>query len=170
MTWDEISFEDARWYLSRERKKERRQFTVPLSPQAMAILKEAKAINGDEPGPFMGRKDNTIKRDSLSQAFERACETLGIQDLTPHDLRRTGRTRMTDGERLGILRGIGELVIAHKPSDKLLQVYDQNDYIFEKRRALNAWANYVQRVAAGQTGLSQEAQNVIPFAASSKGS
>ncbi|MGY6627230.1 MAG: tyrosine-type recombinase/integrase [Oceanicaulis sp.] len=170
MTWEEVSFEDARWCLSQERKKERRQFIVPLSPQALAILEEAKAINGDQPGPFMGRKDKTIKRESLSQAFERACEALGIQDLTPHDLRRTGRTRMTDGERLGLDPHIAELVLAHKTGGKLQQVYDQNDYIPEKRRALNAWASYVQRVAAGEAGLVQEAQNVIPFAVSSKGS
>lgn len=167
LRWEEIDFEGQRWYLGASRKKERRAFIVPLSPQALAILREAHAVNGDAAGPFMGKpnsrtgKRNTIRRDSLTQAFERACEKLGIAGLTPHDMRRTGRTRMTDGERLNIAPHVAEVVIAHKVSGKIQKVYDQNEYLAEKRAALDAWANYVERVARGEPGVVRSEGNVV---------
>lgn len=167
MRWEEIDFQDRRWYLGASRKNERRAFIVPLSPQALTILREARTLNGDAAGPFMGKpnrrtgKRKTIRRDSLTQAFERACGKLGVEDLTPHDMRRTGRTRMSDGERLNIAPHVAEVVIAHKVSGKIQKVYDQNEYLAEKRAALDAWASYVERVARGEPGVVRSEGNVV---------
>lgn len=166
MRWSEVNFEERRWTLSAARKKEDRGAIVPLSPQALAILEEARKVNGHAEGPFMGRPDpdgrcSTIERGSLTQAFERACIKLGIEGLTPHDMRRTGRTRLTDGERLGSLPHVAEVVLNHKQGDGLVRTYDLNAYLPEKRAALEEWANYVERVARGEPGVVWSEGNVV---------
>jgi integrase len=148
--WVEFDLEAKRWHLPAGRKKERQEAIVPLSEPALAILSEARRKFPEAEGPFPGRGNETIRRDSLTQLFSRDCETLGIEGLTMHDLRRTGRTAITDPERLGFPPHIGEAVLSHAIGNALTRTYDKNSYLPEKRRALEAWADEVLRVA-GET-------------------
>lgn len=166
MRWSEVDFEARRWTIPAERKKENRSAIVPLSPQALAILEEARKLNGDAEGPFMGKpgpdgQRSTLERESMTQAFERACIKLGIEGLKAHDMRRTGRTRLTDGERLGFPIHVGEVVLNHKHGDSLVRNYDINAYLPEKRAALEAWAAYVECVASGEPGVVRSEGNVV---------
>lgn len=146
MSWDEVDLKARLWTIPGDRKKENRAAAVPLSDQAIAILREAKDRNPEDFGPFRGRTGATLKRASLTQSFERDRQTLGIDDLTPHDLRRTGRTAITNPERLGFPPFIGEVVISHAIQDSLVRTYDRNSYLSEKRRALEAWGRELERV------------------------
>lgn len=165
MLWDEIDFENKRWNIPGGRKKEARGAVVPLGEHAMAILEEAKQralrdafkrregtappdneiLEGEPetPGPFTGYGGELLKRNSSTQTFRRDCVDLEIADLTPHDMRRTGRTAITDGERLGFPPHVGEAVLNHQTGSKLQRVYDRNTYVREKRDALAAWERHV---------------------------
>lgn len=145
--WSEFDLQAKRWRLPAGRKKERQEAIVPLSEPALAILSEARQRFPEAEGPFPGRGKDTIRRDSLTQLFSRDCETLGIKGLTMHDMRRTGRTAITDPERLGFAPHIGEAVLSHAIGNALTRTYDKNSYLPEKRRALEAWADEVLRVA-----------------------
>ena len=61
----------------------------------------------------------------------------------PHDLRRTGATNLT-GEQLEFTRFTVSKVLNHASDTggvaAVTSVYDQNEYLAEKRRALSAWA------------------------------
>ncbi len=138
-TWGEMDLEAKRWQLPASRKKERQEAIIPLSEPALDILSEAQRRFPVAKGPFPGRGTETIKRDSLTQLFSRDCEALGIAGLTMHDLRRTGRTAITDPERLGFPPHIGEAVLSHAVGTTLTRAYDRNNYLTEKRRALEAW-------------------------------
>ena len=178
MTWDEIDFKNALWSLPSGRKKERRAASVPLSPAALAILEEAweRGLSEAEEdssstaserkqealGPFQGREQGTLKRNSLTQAARRDCKALEIENLTPHDLRRTGRTAITDPTRLGFPPHIGEAVLNHAVGSTLQRTYDKNTYITEKRSALDAWAQYVLQVVGD--AHAGESSNVVPMA------
>jgi integrase len=74
----------------------------------------------------------------------RACKILGIPPAGPHDLRRTGRTMMTS-ERVGVTYETAERVIAHLVGSAVSRVYDRNEYLREKRAALEAWAREIDR-------------------------
>ena len=145
--WVNIDVESRTWAIPREDKKERRESLVPLSQAALDILAEAKERFPETPNVFIGRTGDAIRRDSLTQAFSRDCEALGIQGLTMHDLRRTGRTAITNPERLGFPPHVGEAVLNHATGDKLVRTYDRNDYLPDKRRALDAWATEILRVS-----------------------
>ncbi|MCR9128627.1 MAG: tyrosine-type recombinase/integrase [Alphaproteobacteria bacterium] len=166
MRWEEIDWKRKVWTLPEGRKKEGREAVVPLSSQAVAVLEAALEMNGDHEGPFAGRDgDGTLKRNSLTQVFRRDCEVLGIENLTPHDLRRTGRTAITDPERIGMEPHVGELVLNHATGSGLQRTYDLNAYLPDKRRALEAWGRLVERIAAGEEATEEAASNVVRFPA-----
>lgn len=168
LSWSEIDLEARTWTIPAKRKKEGRTAVVPLSDQALAILQAAQEKDPEAEGPFPGRKlqesPGAMQRGSLTQAFKRDCEALGIDDLVPHDLRRTGRTAISNPEALGFSPHIGEAVISHAIGDKMVRTYDRNAYLTEKRRALSAWGNLVERVVTGG-GQQGAGANVVSFPA-----
>ena len=62
---------------------------------------------------------------------------------TPHDLRRTAATRM---RALGIVSDDVKRVLNHAPNSVLGRHYDHYGAIPEKRRALETWANELERI------------------------
>lgn len=149
LPWSEIDWDRKIWVIPAERKKEQRAAAVPLSSQAIELLRSCQAINGNREGPFAGRKgEGKLRRNSLTQSFRRDCARLEIENLTPHDLRRTGRTIMSNPERLGIAIHVAELVLNHSTGSQLQRTYDLNAYLTEKRDALDAWGSEVEQIVA----------------------
>ena len=149
LVWSEVNESRKLWILPEDRKKERRAAAVPLSEPALLILAEARELYPDGVGPFTGRGgEGTIKRNSLTQSFGRDRERLGITNLLPHDLRRTGRTAITNSEGIAMPKHVGELVLNHATGSRLERTYDINDYLPEKRRALEAWGHEVMRIVS----------------------
>ena len=66
------------------------------------------------------------------------------EPFTPHDLRRTFRTRLSS---LGIMPHIGEKMLNHALKG-VLAVYDRHDYAEERIAAAKAWADEVKRITA----------------------
>ena len=87
------------------------------------------------PSPL--RKDQGITGRAVSQALLSARETIGVENVTPHDLRRTASTGMAS---LGVPKFIREKVLNHTQG-RLDKVYDQHAYDDEKRDALERWAD-----------------------------
>ncbi len=77
-------------------------------------------------------------------------------DFVPHDLRRTGASRLTG---LGVSRLVVSKILNHVESG-ITAVYDRHSYDAEKRHALDLWGAYVERVAAGKPAPS----NVVELA------
>ena len=83
----------------------------------------------------------------------RIATALAIADATPHDFRRTGSTNIT-GERIGIPRFIVSRVL-NQISDTggaaaVTAVYDRNEYLADKRRALDEWAALLMEIVSGE--------------------
>ena len=149
MRWDEIDRPAKTWLIPPERMKGKKAHAVPLSDLALALLDEAAAEaegNGSDyvfPSP-RSEEDVHIDRRAFSRAMNRLVDAIKMSGATPHDLRRTGATALTS-ERIGIPRFIVSQVIAHAgdtggAAAVTGQHYDVNDYLREKRRALDAWA------------------------------
>ena len=125
----------ALWIIPGARAKNGQSHRVPLSPQALDLLRQAKVLAGDSTLIFPGRRKGMAMRpDALMRAIARAQEAFGIAHWTPHDLRRTAATLMSGN-------GSGRLVIAkvlnHVSADaRVTAVYDRHSYDAEKRTAL----------------------------------
>jgi integrase len=153
---DEIDRQGRLWIIPGERTKNHRSHAVPLSSLALDLL--GKAFGEADwrgfafPSPH-GKASKPITRLALTRACARVREVAGIDDATPHDFRRTGTTALT-GERIGIPRFIASRVINHISDTggaaAVTSVYDRNEYLPEKRRALDAWAALLIEIVTGE--------------------
>lgn len=155
MRWSEIDRPAKTWLIPASRMKGKKPHLVPLSKLALALLDEAARLtegNGSEfvfPSP-RSEKDAHLDRRAFSRAMNRLAAAVKINDATPHDLRRTGATALTS-ERIGEQRFIVSQVLAHAADTGGAaavtgQHYDLNDYLREKRRALDAWGDLLHGI------------------------
>jgi integrase len=90
---------------------------------------------------------------SLTTFMARLRTRLRIRDITVHDLRRTGRTMLTDDERFdgeGVDEATAERVLNHRVGSDAQAAYDWNAYLGKKRRALELWAGELRRIVYGE--------------------
>jgi integrase len=95
--------------------------------------------------------DAPLEGKRLTRAMARCCQFTRIAHASPHDLRRTGRTLLTS-ERVGVGYEVAERVIAHLVGSAVSRVYDRNEYLREKRAALEAWAAELTSILGGVAG------------------
>ena len=69
-----------------------------------------------------------------------------IESFCIHDLRRTARTHLA---RLGVESHIAERCLNHKLKG-VEGIYNQHDYLDERRKALIKWANFIEACEAGK--------------------
>jgi integrase len=171
--WDEIDLTRGTWTIPASRFKSGRAHVIPLAPQALAVLKEAAGLPGgaDEivfpsplhPEPKPGEPPRSITPSALTRALTRTLSDLDLPHGSPHDFRRAGATTLT-GESYGFRRFVVGLVLGHSVQDgaAVTSVYDRNEYLVEKRAALNAWAAHVAPLPKPKD--KPEDSNVLQFA------
>jgi integrase len=157
MRWSEIDEGQCLWTLPGERTKNGRPHVVPLSNQAMAIIRAMakKPIVGSD-HVFTTTGDSGLK--GFSRAKERLDQRMKpAAPWTFHDLRRTAATGMAD---IGILPHIIEAVLNHVSGHRagVAGVYNRAAYTAEKADALQRWADHVEGLVTGKP-----AAEVIPI-------
>lgn len=164
------------WTIPSNKTKNGRTHVVPLSNAAVWLIYRAhfiadlsflsllsfSSISPDDlpelpaSGPVFPsprKPGEPVMSHSASRAMTRLMEAVGIEDARAHDLRRTGSTNLTS-ERLCVSRFIVSRVLNHV-SDMgggggATPVYDRYEYLAEKRRALDAWADLLLRIVEGK--------------------
>jgi integrase len=163
----EVDLAARTWTIPGEKTKNHRIHVVPLSDKAVELVKKALALRPKSvPGPLFPsprHPGRSMSADGITHAFLRVRAELKLTDISPHDLRRTGATALTS-ERIAIPRFIVSRVLNHA-SDKgdaaaVTAVYDRNEYLAEKRRALDAWAALLDEIVSGK----KRAPNVVSIA------
>ncbi|MER9733052.1 tyrosine-type recombinase/integrase [Mesorhizobium sp. M0217] len=162
MTWGEIDMEAAEWTIPAARSKNGEPHVVPLSKQALAILRAVPRIKskagyvfttGGE-SPISGFSRMKLRVDKL---MAKSAGETKIADWTLHDIRRTVAAGM---QRLGVRMEVTEKVLNHKSGSfrGIAAIYQVDDYADEKRAALDVWGRFVSELVEGKA-----AQNVVPF-------
>jgi integrase len=174
--WKSFDLERERlWRLTPQEVKAGREHLVPLSDLALEILGKLPRINdpkSNEPiyvftsmgsGPVStgGKSKLALDRETLTVAREQTDKSESklnrVKPLSAwriHDLRRTVATHMEDA--LGIAPHIVRSVLNHSPHSYkgVTSVYTRGDLIFERRRALSAWARLL-KLAIGREGQAE---------------
>jgi integrase len=156
MRRSELNLQEKVWTIPGERMKSGAPHLVPLPPKAVALIVEALKLStpaiGEATDPVFPSPHNTskpIRADSVTHAMVGILSALGLKAASPHDLRRTGSTALTS-ERCGVPPYVRSKVLGHRDSGGGALVsavhYDANDYIAEKRRALETWENVLLAV------------------------
>ena len=157
-TWLEFDLPNRIWVIGGERTKNRKTHTVPLSDLAVDLLRAIKDLSGDSrwlfPSPRL--EDSPIDRRGINHRLTQNLGVIGISNLRPHDLRRTGASQMT---AMGIPRLVVSKILNHADRE-ITGVYDRHTYDAEKRHALDAWGQRLTEIVSGEPAAS----NVVPLA------
>ncbi|MCX7365786.1 MAG: integrase arm-type DNA-binding domain-containing protein [Alphaproteobacteria bacterium] len=140
--WSEIDLKRAVWTVPAVRTKTHAPHRVPLSTQALAVLKTAIAIKQDErvfPGFARGRP---LSLTGAMQALRRA--TPSSPGITVHGLRSTFRDWCAER---GEDRTLAELSLSHVVGDETEQAYARSDLLDRRRLLMQRWADFACRGA-----------------------
>jgi len=155
--WDEIDMDKAVWIVPAHRIKARREHRVPLSPRAMAILRD---LNKTRRGEFVFAVSDG-QRPLSNMALLSLLKRMGRHDLTTHGFRSTFRDWAA--ERTNYPREVAEMALAHAVGDKVEAAYRRGDLFQKRRRIMDDWARYCGTVKpAAQVigiGAAQRAAN-----------
>ncbi len=146
MTPQQLDIERALWTIPGELVKNSRTQVVPLPHQVMTLLRLAMATTASETAVFRSpRKDDFLSKQALGKAMERALKRHNIPHATPHDLRRTCATYLSE---LGVPRLVVSKILNHADGS-VDATYDRHGYIPEKREALERWNNELDLILTG---------------------
>lgn len=145
--WAEFDLTDRVWEIPGSRAKNGLAHRVPLSTLALELLGEVREAAGESEWLFPSpRADKPIVPDAASHALKNNLEAVGVAGITPHDLRRSAASHMTE---LGISRLVVSKILNHSDGS-ITGVYDRYEYGPEKRRALEAWGARLKEIISGE--------------------
>lgn len=148
MRWEQIDFEAKEWRYTVSKTKT--DHLVPLSRQALAILEDIRPLTGHLPGGWVFPGGRSPKSPMSNAAINAAYRRLGIDtrnELTGHGWRAAARTLLH--ENLNYPPEIIEHQLAHSVPDTLGRAYNRTRFIAERRKMMQAWADYLHTLKAG---------------------
>lgn len=146
--WGEINFDDSLWQISAKKMKMKRSHIVPLSRQAIEVLRLIHVFTGDGVYVFPGTrgKSRPISNVTINAALQR----MGYdtkEDITAHGFRAMARTILH--ERLKFPAEVIEHQLAHAVPDALGEAYNRTKFIEERKQMMQAWADYLDSLKKG---------------------
>lgn len=151
-TWDEIDLDKALWIVPAARMKMAREHRVPLSDDAVALLKVLPRLK-DNPLVFPAARGGELSDMTVSAVMRRMSEAdvgdggTGFLDrvskrpAVPHGLRSTFRDWVA--ERTNFPGEMAEVALAHKISNAVEASYRRGDMIEKRRRMMGEWGEFL---------------------------
>jgi integrase len=154
--WSEFDLDAAQWIIPAERMKlERtakadpnRSHIVPLSRQALAILREAHALTGRGRYVFPGAR--TDRKPMSENAITAALRRMGYDGdtMTGHGFRSIASTMLNEK---GYNPDAIEAQLAHVSGNKTRGAYNRAKYLDERKRMMQDWSNHLDALKTGAT-------------------
>lgn len=156
MSWDELRQGDSLWSLPAVRAKNGNAAEIPLSSLATAAITElaGKVEKWPRRGLLFSTTGKTAvsgysrAKKRLDTAIEKLNDGEALDHWTFHDLRRTFATGM---QRLGVRFEVTEAILNHVSGSRsgVAGIYQRHDWKPEKKAALQAWSDHVERLLSG---------------------
>ncbi|MBS0374805.1 MAG: tyrosine-type recombinase/integrase [Proteobacteria bacterium] len=143
--WSEFDLENSEWRIPADRMKMAEEHVVPLSTQAVAILRALKSGSGDRGLLFPSLLDprRPISDNTLNAALRRM--GYGGAEMTSHGFRSMASTLLNEQ---GWHPDLIELQLAHKERNKVRAAYNKAQRLAERRKMMQAWADYLDGLKA----------------------
>ena len=137
-TLREIDYDAAIWIVPGERTKSGREHRVPLTDEALAILRGLDHLGDDPDAVLFPNPSGKPLSDAAMRKFLQT--TMWRSDLTVHGFRSTFRD--WTAERTRFPREIAEAALAHVLKDKTEAAYQRGDLLDRRRKLMEAWATF----------------------------
>jgi integrase len=137
---------EPQWRIPAERMKMREQHIVPLSTQAVAILRELHAITGPDGYlfPSVRSKRQSISENTINAALRSAGYTK--DQMTGHGFRHMASTLLHEK---GYKSELIERQLSHGDRNAMRAAYNFAEYLPERRRMMQDWSDYLDGLASG---------------------
>lgn len=174
--WGEFDLDAGLWTIPAERMKARAPHTVPLSRQAVEIVRDLQPLTGHLPALFPSRNGEgaVISENTVLKVIER----MGYKGrMTGHGFRSVASTYLNN---LGTIRpDMIEAQLAHGDKDRVRAAYNRADYMEYRKAMMQFWADILDKMEQGSKlpnwadyephGSDYRAAQVIPMRANSGG-
>ena len=148
--WTEFDLEAATWTIPKERMKARRDHSVPLPRQAVAILRQLQEVTGQYALVFAGR--NNTNRPMSENTVNKALADVGYKGRqTGHGFRHLLSTELNGR---GYNRDWIERQLAHGDDDEMRDTYNHAAYLEQRREMMQAWADSIDALCASANVVS----------------
>src|SRR5262245_19496996 len=132
--WDEFDLDAGVWSVPATRMKAGREHRVPLSSNALQIIKQ---MAGSEGFVFPGGESG---RPLSPRALWKALSRMGVKNATPHGFRSSFRDWAA--ECTGFPNHVVEMALAHSIGDRVEAAYRRGDLFDKRRRLMDAWTQF----------------------------
>jgi integrase len=145
--WSEFDLENAEWRIPGARMKMGEPHVVPLARQALAILRELQPLarGGRYLFPSLRTRDRPMSDNTINAALRRLGYT--SEEQTGHGFRSMASTLLNEQ---GFPPDVIELQLAHTERNKVRAAYNKAQRLPERRKMMQAWANYLDALRAGK--------------------
>jgi integrase len=139
--WQEFNLDAAEWRIRAERMKMGEQHIVPLSRQALEVIEELNPLTGD--CRFLFPSALTFTRSISDNTLNAALRRMGFEQgtMTAHGFRSMASTLLNEQ---GWNRDAIERQLAHGERDPIRGAYNYAEYLPERRKMMQAWADYLE--------------------------
>ncbi|MBI2988743.1 MAG: tyrosine-type recombinase/integrase [Deltaproteobacteria bacterium] len=152
--WPEIDFDKAEWRIPAERMKMREQHIVPLSRQAIEILRELEPLTNRglpaKPGAprYVFPSARSHQRPMSENAILAALRRMGYtrEEMTGHGFRSMASTLLHEQ---GWNHQVIERQLAHAERNAVSAAYNFAEHLPERRKMMQAWADYLDGLKSG---------------------
>ena len=153
--WSEIDLEAGSWVIPWQRMKrgkltvnpDKTDHHVCLSRQALDLLRELHTMTGG--GKFLFPNQRDHEKPMSNGAILMALKRMGYQNkMTGHGFRALAMS--TIKERLGYRHETVDRQLAHAQKDKVASAYDRAQFLDERKKMMQEWADYLDTIASGR--------------------
>lgn len=137
--WSDIDLDNARWVIPAHKIKMKRDHVVPLSRQALDVLKRLHKLNGNREKVIFSHssKDGAVSENTFLGVVER----LGYKEKTTvHGFRGTASTALNEA---GFKPDIIEIQLSHVESNQSKAAYDGAEHMQYRVDMMQWWADKV---------------------------
>jgi integrase len=138
--WSEIDLDAAEWRIPGERMKMGERHIVPLSRQAVEILREQHRLTGR--GEYVFPSLRSATRPMSNNTINGALRRLGYatDEMTGHGFRAMASTLLNEQ---GVAPDLIELQLAHAERNKVRAAYNRAERLTERRKMMQDWADFL---------------------------
>ena len=148
--WEEFDLEEGRWDIPATRMKMKTPHIVPLSAQAVNLLKTLQLITGHSALLFPGERDH--EKPMSNNTILKALERMGYKGrMTGHGFRGVASTLLHE---MGFDHAHIEIQLAHQERNEVSAAYNHATYLKQRTKLMQHWSDYLENCTTGK---------VLPF-------